>query len=96
MRACAASGARAIVEFRRSEVQNAVGANYGAQSVACDFNSHLAAARQKSRILTNRDGALTFDRANEDRTGRFVNDLDEDAAHASSRPGNHEPHVRHK
>jgi hypothetical protein len=79
----------------RGEIENSVRSHDGCESVATDWDTHLAAAGEQPRVLADRDGIGLFYRTDEVGAGRLPNDLDEDAAHATGRSGNDEPHFVH-
>src|ERR1700682_2750100 len=79
----------------RGEIENSIRTRDGCKSVAADWDTHLPAAGEQPRILADRDGIRLFYRARKVGARRLPNDLDEDAAHASGRSGNDEPHIAH-
>ena len=64
----------------RGEIENSVRARDGCESVAADWDTHLAAAGEQTGVLADRDGTRLFYRTREVGARRLPNDLDEDAA----------------
>src|SRR5580704_191239 len=81
--------------LRRGEIENSVRARDGCESVAADWDTHLAAAGEQPRVLADRDGIRLFYRTSEVGARRLPNDLYKDTAHAPGRSGNDEPHFVH-
>jgi hypothetical protein len=77
------------------EIENSVRSHDGCESVAADWDTHLAAAGEQSRVLADGNRSRLLDRPREVGARRLPNDFDEDAAHASGRSGNDEPHIAH-
>src|ERR1700732_2963825 len=81
--------------WRGGEIENSVRARDGCESVAADWDTHLAAAGEQPGVLADRDGIRLFYRTREVGARRLPNDLDEDAPHAPGRSCDDEPHIAH-
>src|ERR1700720_2551288 len=72
----------------RGKIEDSIRARDGCESVAADWDTHLAAAGEQTGVLADRDGTRLFYRTREVGARRLPNDLNKDAAHAASRSGN--------